>query len=178
MPRIASKSHHSPHKRTKVVHQFLSGVSARAIAAKFDLTRSAVYNIHYRYKQQQSAKSRPRSGRPHSLNERDKRHLFRLIEIDPFIQNSELLRRAGLSCCTATLTSFLKKEGIQHTKALRRPKLTPAVAEKRLQFARLHIRKPLSWWKRVIFSDETTVARGQGERQKWVFCPIVGQLQP
>ncbi|KAK7219081.1 hypothetical protein V2G26_007084 [Clonostachys chloroleuca] len=39
------------------------------------------------------------------------------------------------------------------------------IKEKRLQFARLHIRKPLSWWKRVIFSDETTVARGQGERQ-------------
>lgn len=168
-----NKPHHSPHKRTKIVHQFLSGVSAKAIAAKFDLTPSAVYNVHYRYKHQQSAKSRPRSGRPPRLDERDKRHIFRLIEEDPFIKNADLLRQAGLPCCVATLTAFLKKEGIQHVKALRRPKLTPAVALKRLEFARRHVGKPLSWWKRVIFSDETTIARGEGERQKWVFCPIV-----
>lgn len=52
MPRIRNKPHHSPHKRIKIVYQFLSGVSAKAITAKFDVTPSAVYNIHYRYKQQ------------------------------------------------------------------------------------------------------------------------------
>lgn len=177
MPRISQKPHHSPHKRTKIVHQFLSGVSAKAIAAKFDLTPRAVYGITQRYKHQKSAKSNPRSGRPPLLNERAKRHIFRLIEQDPFIKNTDLCSQAGLGCSIITLTRFLRKEGIQHFKALQRPKLTPQVAAKRLAFARLHIRKPLSWWRRVIWSDETTVVKGVGGCRGWVFCQSVRYLQ-
>lgn len=178
MPQNTNKPHHSPHKRTKIVYNYLSGVSAKAVAAKYNVTPRAVYNINQRYKVQKSAKSNPRSGRPRVITERGKRHLFRLIEEDPFIQNNELLSRASLTCVTSTLTRFLRKEGIQHFRALRRPKLTPEVAAKRLAFARLHVQKPLLWWKRVIFSDETTIARGDGKRHKWVFAPIVSYLQP
>ncbi|KAK7214848.1 hypothetical protein V2G26_002851 [Clonostachys chloroleuca] len=72
MPRISQKPHHSPHKHTKIIYQFLSSVSAKAIAAKFDLTPRAVYSITQRYKHQKSAKSNPHSGRLPLLNKRAK----------------------------------------------------------------------------------------------------------
>jgi transposase len=169
MPGNRNKPHHSPHKRTKIVWQYLSGVSAKAVAAKFDLTPSAVYSIHQRYKNQQSAKSNPRSGRPTTLNERHKRHIFLLIKDDPFIATSDLIAQAGLPCSSRTLTRYLRREGIKHFKALQRPLLTPEIAAERLEFANLYVNKPLEWWRRVIFSDECTVERGSGRGVRWAW---------
>ncbi|KAM4063611.1 DDE superfamily endonuclease [Hirsutella rhossiliensis] len=64
-----------------------------------------------------------------------------------------------------------------HFKALGRPKLTPEVAEKRLLFAIRHINLPLGAWKSWVFSDETSIAQGEGERQAWVFCKYGERLQ-
>jgi transposase len=168
-----NKPHHSPHKRAKIVAQYLSGVSAKAIAAKFDLSAQAVYNINQRYKNQQSAKSNPRSGRPPLLDERHKRHIFRVIEADPFITTTEIIRQANLPCATRTLTAFLRRQCIKHFKALRRPLLTPEIAKKRLEFANQHVNKPLSWWRRVIFSDEAIIERGSGGRVRWAWAANV-----
>jgi hypothetical protein len=63
-----------------------------------------------------------------------RRRIFRAIENYPFICSKELLVEAGVECSECTLR-FLKKEGIQYFKALRRPKLTPEAAAKRLAFA-------------------------------------------
>ena len=101
--------------------------------------------------------------------------IFRSISFSPFILNRELLEQTNITCSIATLTRYLQEQGIQHTRALRRPKLTPSAARARLDFAQRHIQEPLSFWKRWIFSDETTIARGDGERGKWVFCRRVSQ---
>jgi transposase len=170
MPRQVINHNHSPHKRTRIVTAYNLGMKAKTVGLKEGISARAVYAIVERYGKQQSAKDQPRSGRPPLLDGRHKRHIFRCIEEDPFVSNRELIEKCALPCSVSTVTRFLRKEGIQHYRALRRPKLTPDVAAKRLEFARLHVRKPLSWWKRWIFSDEVTIARGEGEKQKWVFC--------
>jgi hypothetical protein len=80
-----------------------------------------------------------------------------------------------LSCLAHfRLSRWLKSEGIQHFKAIRRPKLTPELAKKRLIFARQYLEKPLSWWRKVIFSDETTIVRGGGDVPQRVWYSKVG----
>jgi hypothetical protein len=91
---------------------------------------------------------------------------LRYIAQDPFISCRELKEKANLDYSVNTIKRELIRQGIQHFKALNRPKLSEEVAEKRLAFARLHVRKPPSWWRRVIFSDKSIIARGQGGRQK------------
>ncbi|KAM4067463.1 DDE superfamily endonuclease [Hirsutella rhossiliensis] len=46
--------------------------------------------------------------------------------------------------------------------------LTEEHAAKRLQFALQYYQKPASFWHKWIFSDETSIARGDGEKQKWI----------
>src|SRR6266699_1289213 len=46
---------------------------------------------------QRRATSSLRSGRPYILNERDIRHILRILKIDPFIKNDELLQQIGLT---------------------------------------------------------------------------------
>lgn len=145
----------------------------REIAAETGVSAGSISGIIKRYNGQQSARSHRRAGRPQKLGERDKRLLFRIIRQDPFIEAEELLKAASLSVSKATLIRFLKKEGIHHRKALRRPLLTEETAKKRLEFAQAYENEDPSFWRRWIFSDETTIARGDGKRQQWVFCKWV-----
>jgi transposase len=147
-----------------------SGLSYRSIAVHCDISPTSIHGIIRRYRTQQSGRSHQRSGRPPTLTDRDKNAIFRVIRLDPFITLANLRVEACVEASTRTILRWLKKEGIHHYEALQRPLLTEEVAAQRLQFALEHQNKPLSWWKRVIFSDEATIQRGQGRRQGWVFC--------
>jgi transposase len=178
MPRITSRVEHSPHKCTRIYIKYNCGISRRRIAAEERVSRGSICGIIKRYEEQKSAQSRPRAGQPTKLAERAKRAIFRSIQRDPFISLSSLAAEAGLNCHPATLREWLRKEGILHQRALRRPLLTPITARKRLQFANRYYRQPSRFWRRWNFSDETTVARGQGERVKWAFYRKVGLSTP
>ncbi|OAA34640.1 Transposase, Tc1-like protein [Metarhizium rileyi] len=160
---------YSPHKRTRIYMRYKLGETQRAIAFGEGVPLGSVSGIIKRYKQQESAQNGTRAGRPPTLTERDKRAIIRAIGRFPFIKLADIITEAGLTVSTKTLSRFLQTEGIQHNRALRRPLLTAEHAATRLAFANTYKSKPASYWRRWIFSDETTIARGQGERIKWVY---------
>lgn len=160
---------YSPHKRTRITTSYNLGLTARVVAFKEGVSPNSVSGIVSRYRVQKAAASSPRSGRPLTITNSDKNDIFRCIEKDPFTSTKQILLDTKIKCCERTLIRYLKKHGISHPKAARRPFLTPEAAEARLAFAKANINKPAEWWRRVFFSDESTVQRGQGERQKRVF---------
>ena len=142
------KSHHSPHKRTKIVSQLNSGVPATEIAAQEGLSKHAIYGIIRRYKHQQSARDQPRPGAPRIIKERDKRHILRIVDQDPFITTNKIINQTGLQYDKSTLIRFLRREGIMHYRALQRPFLRPTAARKRPAFAREFVNKGFDFWSR------------------------------
>lgn len=99
-----------------------------------------------------------------------------LVKLDSFISPREIAERIGISCSKPTVCRFLKREGIQHFKAIQRPLLSEDHAYQRFEWAKEHLNKGPEFWNRVIFSDETTIARGSGQRRGWVFCKYVSGL--
>lgn len=148
------------------------GVPQRQIARVMGVSPGSISGIIRRYDDQKSAKTQHRAGRPPKLSKRDKRALFRIIKQDPFITIPNLLLLSGLDVSERTILQYLQSEGIHHQHALRRPLLTPEVAQKRLEFAQEHVDELPEYWERWIFSDESTIARGDGDRGGWVFCRI------
>jgi len=65
-----------------------------------------------------------------------------------------------------TLYRLLKKHHITNWIAKKRPKLTPAHAQARLQWAR---RMRNFNFRQVTFSDEVSAERGKGKKRIWVF---------
>lgn len=171
-----SKKHYSPHKRTRISTSFLTALTAPEVAEKERIPVTSVYGINARYRVQKSGQSRPRSGRPPKLTTHDKTHIRRLIEGDPFVSPKELADGIENTASPLTITRWLRREGILHFKALRRPALTEAAAAKRLEWCLQHRGKPLSFWRKWIFLDEVTAARGDGDRTGWVFCRRVSYL--
>lgn len=125
------RKQHSPHKRTRIVALHEAGLTHREIAAREGVAPGTVSGICKRYRDQDSAQSLPRSGRPRVLNERDVRHILRLIKEDPSISYEQLRRKAGLECSPETIKRELLRQGIRHVRApppRRMP--TPQQAEK------------------------------------------------
>ena len=172
--RQTPRKEYSPHTCGKVASYHESGNSYKWISERMGIPTSSIGGIVRRYRQQHKGQSLQRSGRPKALNERDERYILRLANQNPFISTFEVRKDTGFSASVTTIYCVILKTGLRHWKALRRPKLEPERAAKRLTFAKSLVNKPIEWWKGVIFSDETSIQRGCGDRQKWVWCHKVG----
>ncbi len=167
---------YSPHKRGRIAAAYDSGLRPASVARLEGVNRASIPSILKRYRVQKKGASQKRTGRPRTIQPRDIRHIHILIGQDPFISAREIKEQSGLACSERTITRELIRLGIQHYKAIRRPKLSDKLAQQRLAFAKELEFKPRSWFQRLVVSDETTIARGEGEREAWVFCRKVRDL--
>jgi transposase len=149
----------------------MHGLSARAVASIEGVSVRHVRGILSRWQHQDHGTSRPGRGRHHCLTERDKRALLRAIEPHPFIQMAQLAREACPGVSRTTVRTYLKRWGIKHSRASIRPFLTEENAAERLRWAQAHLDKPVAYWRRVLWTDETIIERGISEQRGWVFRP-------
>ncbi|ETS77574.1 hypothetical protein PFICI_11448 [Pestalotiopsis fici W106-1] len=166
------RTHSTPRLRNRVWVRFECGMPAAEIAEKEGILESLVYGIRKRFRAQDWGVSRPGRGRRGILSDRDKRHLMVAVGRDPFISIPILRRDVVPHVSVPTVRRFLRNAGIMHRRAARRPFLTKEHARKRLQWARAMQDKSVEYWKNVLFTDESSVQRGQGQHQKWVFRPL------
>lgn len=67
MDLITPRTEYSPYKRARIVSAFNSGITGPEIAEAEGVLLATTYGIRRRYRDQKSAKSLPRSGRPLTL---------------------------------------------------------------------------------------------------------------
>ena len=167
----AKFKHSTPRKRNRIHSLFSIGLKAKAIALKEGVSTAHVYGVVRRFSAQDYGVSRPGRGRPRKLTERDRRVILREIAKDPFIQIETLRRLACPHVGRTCLSNYLKEEGISHTLAATRPYISEDHAAGRYAFAIEHADKEASFWRTVLFTDESTVDRGGVGKRAWVFRP-------
>lgn len=162
------KKHTTPRTRNRVFAAFSAGKSATAIALDEGISVNLVYGIKKRFTHQDWGISPPGRGRPSKLTTHDRRRLKDAVNNDVFISISELQNRVVPHVSVDTVRRYLKNVGIMHRRAAQRPFLKEEHAMKRLAFAQKYYQMPLAWFRRVLWSDECSVQRGDGQGQKWV----------
>lgn len=168
----------SPNKRSRICGSRDSGTKVKVIARAEQLSEKTVRGILERAPNQVSCISNPRSGRPRKLNPHDERIIFRAIVINPKITASQLVAQNVPHVTKKTVYRFLKKSGIQKWRCRERPFLTEEHAAKRLAWALKYNGKPITWWRRMCWSDECSVERGKGGqiefcyRHRGIFTPL------
>jgi len=104
----------------------------------------------------------PRSGRPKEITVEKEQDLLNSVRASRAgrEKSSEVLAfECGISPRSAL--RILHKYGLNNVKPTRKPGLNPIQRKARLQFCLLHQHWTLEDWKRVIWSDETSVILGQ-----------------
>ena len=116
-----------------------------------------------------SQETLPQSGTPQKLTDQDKSLLYRAVEENPRIKYSELLALVDYKVSRQTIWRLFQSSNCRKWLVLRRPELKPEHAHQRLRWANTVRNYDENKWKRVFWSDESTVERGRGARREYTF---------
>ncbi len=163
--------HSTPRRRNRIYGRYTSHQKVKEIADWEGVSIGHVYGVVKRFTDQDWGKSRPGRGRPKALDIHHKRRIIRAINANPFVSMEDLRRGHCQHVTATTLRRYLVSWKVKHHLSKTRPFLTEEAAATRYAFAREHEHKGEDFWRTVLFTDESTVERGQGARRVWVFRP-------
>ena len=156
----------SSENKHQIIGRSLAGQSHGLIARAERLPKSTVTSTLCKVIKRRNTNILPRSGRPREYSETDVYSVLRYARNNPIFTYRELIRESGFTKSTSTCKRILEEHGIINWRAKKRPHLTQTQATLRLNFARSHINTD---WSRVLFSDECSVEKGKGKKQRWAF---------
>lgn len=135
------------------------GLSVREIGKKLKRSPASVQTVIQNFNLTKSLTSKPRSGRPQKLSDRDKRNLLLKIKCDPKKTAKDLAKHIasakGINVHPITVRRMLRQHEFFNRVARRKPLISSKNEKKRLEFANLHKGKDLNYWDRVLFTDES-----------------------
>jgi transposase len=168
---MGSKKDLTEGQRSSIVYGYLRGDSVRQIAALVGCGKTAAGNIINKFRKSGASaqeKKKKRPGRPSSLTSTDREILKDLV--------TEGNRRLSLSQITnlfalqkkkvseSTVRRALHNENLRSCVARPKPLVSPTNVEKRLNWARAHEGWTVRRFRRILWSDETTIRLFQASR--------------
>lgn len=171
---MSSKSEElSTFLRARIVTLHDEGKTLREIGKIVKRPFSTVRYIINKYKITGSVENLPRSGRPKILNDREERAILKEVQKDPKISAqtlaSNIAEAKGKSVCAETVRKVIRNAGYNGRVARRKPFISEQNRVKRLEFASEYLKKPVEFWKSVLFSDESkfNLFSSDGRRMVW-----------
>lgn len=151
----------SPTRRLKIQVLSEQGISNAEISRRLKISRgSVVYNLK-KFKDTQSVKNRPRTGRNRITSEREDRELVRSSLRDRRRTSSELAAELSAARNTpisaVTVRRRLLEANLRGCKARKKPLLSVANMKSRYNWAKDHLNWTVDDWKTIIWSDESNI---------------------
>jgi len=148
-------------QRAQIMNLRQEGYTERAISERLAVSKTAVHQAVVKLKNCGSYSDCKRSGRPWKTTRRDDILIKRCVMKSPPCSAKKIraeLGETGSRISRRTISHHLTDEfGLKSWKPARKPRLTPAVKLKRLQFAKKYKDWTSQQWSRVLFSNETTI---------------------
>ena len=144
----------------KIVDLHKSGSSLGAISKRLKVPRSSVQTIVRKYKHHGTTQPSYRSGRRRVLSPRDERTLVRKVQINPRTTAKDLvkmLEETGTKVSISTVKRVLYRHNLKGRSARKKPLLQNRHKKARLRFATAHGDKDRTFWRNVLWSDETKI---------------------
>jgi transposase len=138
--------------------------SAAKIARILGRSASSVKNCLKRLEMTSYLKRR-NSGRKSRVDKRTKRRILREIKTDASLRRlpksdlaKEISSNVQVDLSAATLVKTLKKNGFKSHIARKKPFISEVNRQKRLKWAKEHAKFKIEDWRRVIWTDESSIS--------------------
>lgn len=156
--------------RKLIIRDCENGLSYRQISKKFEVSFSAVHKLWKKYQERGSVTDKPGRGRHRLTTPRQDARIVREARSNPRITSRAIKERLSLDIAPRTIRLRLEQEGLKNKFAVRRPHISKRNKIKRLEFAKKYVNEPISFWKNVLWSDESKFEIfGTKQRQRvWV----------
>jgi len=142
-----------------------AGHKGPEIAVQVGIPVFSVYSILRRYEVAGTVETPKRPGRPPSLTERDIRRVVRTSKQNRRKTLQDITNLACPNVSPDTVRKALVANGINSRVAAKKPYLSAQHRLKRLQFAKRYRYWTNEDWKKVIWTDESSVEIGHNSRQ-------------
>lgn len=154
-----------------------TGLSQRAIATKLGISRCAVQNA---LKRDPFAKTR--SGRVRKTSKRNDRILKNIVSRSPDKASNEIAtmaQLAGINISSRTVRRRLEKDfKLPARRPARKPMLTKKQRQMRIKFCKKYKDKPVEWWDKVMFTDESVFQQVRNTGYNYIRRPSGERYNP
>lgn len=163
----------SPQIRKLILEHSKSGKTVRNIAEIVNKPKSTVFNIIKRYGGTETFQNVAKPSKRKIFSDADERWLMRQIKQKPYLSAPRLAAEAEIHLAKKanpeTVRNVLRKHNYNGRVARRKPFINKVNKLKRVRFAKDHRNKDLSFWNKVIFTDESkyNIFRSDGRSFVW-----------
>lgn len=152
------------------------------IAQELKISKTMVFQAIKAYGQNGTLENSVRRKRQRKTTETDDRAIVRLSKKDPFL-TAPMIHRAmqpqiSQNISSRTIQRRLAEVGLRGCIARRKPLVSKINIAKRLNFARQHLKKSLSFWQNVLWSDESKFNLLGSDGKTYVRRPQNQSLNP
>ena len=144
----------------KIVDLHKSGSSLGAISKHLKVPHSSVQTIVRKYKHHGTTQPSYRSGRRSVLSPRNEHTLVQKMQINPRTTAKDLvkmLEETGTKLSISTVKRVLYLHNLKDRSERKKPLLQNLHKKARLHFATAHGDKDRTFWRHVLWSDETKI---------------------
>lgn len=172
MPRTAGTKDYTPDRYGLIMRKWQAGETKAQISRSLHMKPNTV-----RYIINRGGKNSPKPGRPPKVSPQLRRRIAREALVHPRMFATEITNVICPEVRPQTTRNHLHKSGLKSRIARRKPDLLARHKRDRLKFARTHINKPLSFWEKVMWTDESKIVSMPNPRRR-VWRPVGQSLNP
>ncbi len=146
--------------RSKIVEKYQQSQGYKSISRDLKVPLSTVRNIIKKFITHGTVANLPGRGRKRKIDERMQRRIVRMVDKQPQSTSTQIqavLQTQGASVSARTIRRHLNEKKRYGRRPRRTPLLTQRHKKARLQFAKMYLSKPQSFWENVLWTDETKV---------------------
>lgn len=144
--------------RKKIIDKHDKGKGYKTISKQLDVPVTTVAHIIQKFKIHGTVANLPGRGRRRKIDDKSKRRIIRMVTKEPRKTSKEIqgeLHAQGTSVSDRTIRRCLSQSGLHGRRPRRTPLLKTNHKKARLEYAKLHVDKPQSFWENVLWTDET-----------------------
>lgn len=141
--------------RKLIIEDRQNGLSLRQIAQKYSISKTCVEKLCNKFAESHQISNLPGRGRKRATTKREDTLIVRQIKVKPNTSSTEIKDQLNLNVSTKTIRRRLHETGFTNRVSIKKPMISAKNKKKRLEFAKKYVDMPLSFWKSVVWSDES-----------------------
>lgn len=152
---MATRKEISLQVRKLIIEDRKNGLSLGKIAEKYKISKTGVQKLCNKFEISHQITNLTGRGRKRATSNRDDALIVRQTKVNSNISSSEIKDQLNLNVSTKTIRRRLHEKGLSSRVSIKKPMITLKNKKKRLEFAKKYVDKPISFWKTVVWSDES-----------------------
>jgi transposase len=144
--------------RSKIISAYNDGEGYRKVSKRFAVPISTVRAIVKKNKTHRVIANLPGRGRKTKISAKLRRKMVRDVKANPFKTTKAILKDladSGVNVSRQTVQRTLHNSGLRGCRPRKTSLLKSRHIKARLNFAKAHLDNPVSFWRSVLWSDET-----------------------